>query len=169
MWILGFILGFSAGIGIIVLLASHIIIIKKHRDFYDNIEDYGKDDDYTTLNQSKALIELGLLEKAKLLNPSAYYIYYSWIYNTTPVHAHTTTPVISFERAGNDCVPCWSTEKLISLISSVSDSVKIKKKHNYYSIKLRIGKKFYITNSYINLTDLLFDVVYSLLEENKIG
>ena len=167
-WIITFILGILAGIGLIAFLANHIFIVESHRNLYDNIGDYGKDDDYTTLNQSKALIEMGLLEKAELLNPSAYYIYYDWVYNTTPVHAHTTTPVISFENIGDDSVPCWSTERLISLLSSISDKVVIKKKRNYYSAWLRIGKKFYIAESSINLSDLLFNIVYHLLKENDI-
>ena len=44
-WIITFILGILAGIGLIAFLANHVFIVGSHRNLYDNIGDYGKDDE----------------------------------------------------------------------------------------------------------------------------
>lgn len=166
--IFGFILGVLVVVIAVILISKYVKIIKHTDLLLGGVEDYGKDDDYTTLVQSKALLDLEILEKAPLLNPSAFYVYYAWVYNTTPIYAHVTTPSIAFKEAGDDYVPCWSNERLISLISSVCDNVKIEKEHNYYTIRIKIGRRLYYTEKQLNLTDSLFDVVSYLLSADII-
>lgn len=165
-----FILWFSLGILVVViilsLIANHTKIIKSV-DILINEKDIGPED-YITLYQSQVLVDLGLMKRVPLFYPSAYYVYYAWVYNSTPMYVHVDKPSLAFEKAGNDYIPAWSSYKLIELISSVVDNLEIKYENNYYRLKFRVGKKLYITETDYHLSDLLFTVVYFLLKSDII-
>ena len=166
MFILWFSLGILVVVIILLLMANHTKIIKSV-DILTNKEDI-RSDDYTTLYQSQILINMGLMKRLPLFYPSAYYVYYAWVYNSTPMYLHVNNPTLAFEKTGDDYIPAWSSYKLIELISSVVDNLEIKYENNYYRLKFKIGKKLYITELDYYLSDLLFTVVYFLLKADII-